>query len=140
MVDIQKKVSVEFYNIQIIVNELKKIKDIHKLSFLEIGGVANLIHNFYNGIENILKQILKDKNISVPEGSSWHRDLIYLSSSEFCLSENTKENLTKYLSFRHFFVHNYSIDLDPHEIEPLVKLTEITFTIFKNEIESFLKN
>lgn len=104
-----------------------------------MGGVAALIHSFYNGMENVLKQALKDKNLSIPDGASWHRDLVYLSASKFFLSETTETNLNKYLSFRHYFVHNYSIDLNADELEPLVQNADNTFELFKIEIENYLK-
>ena len=139
MADLKKKIDVEFQSIQIVIDKLKKIRDLNNLSEFEIAGVAAYIHNFYNGMENILKQILKDRNIAIPDGSSWHRDLVYISSSNFFLSKTTEVNLIKYLSFRHYFVHNYAIDLDAIELELLVQNIGHVFDLFKNEILAYIE-
>ena len=34
------------------------------------------LHNFYNGIENVLKRIAEEIDQSVPSGSEWHRALL----------------------------------------------------------------
>ncbi len=140
MASISDKIEAEFENIRITIDEIKKIEDVHKLSVIELGGLATFIHNFYNGVENILKQVLKYKNISVPGSSTWHKDLVSIASSNKILTETTFNELQNFLFFRHFFIHGYAIKLDPEQLLPLVESAETTFEAFKNEIEAFLKN
>ena len=76
MVSLSQKIEAEFENIDEIFNEMPSHSSLSLLSTLELAGVAALLHNFYNGIENILKQIFVSQKISIPEGHSWHKDLI----------------------------------------------------------------
>ncbi|MDR3627183.1 MAG: hypothetical protein P4L45_10145 [Ignavibacteriaceae bacterium] len=70
MDDLKNKVLAELENIDEIFGELPSPTKLLFLSTLELAGVAALIHNFYNGIENIIKQILISKSISIPDGKS----------------------------------------------------------------------
>lgn len=81
MVKLKDKIDAEYENIDRLLSELPPKDKLPFLQFLELAGVATIIHNFFNGIENILKLSLKEKNISLPEGSSWHKELLKLSQS-----------------------------------------------------------
>ena len=134
MVDLRRRIDVELKKIDRILVELPASDRVHGLSTLELAGVATLLHNFYNGIENILKQILVAKDFAIPQGQSWHKDLIELSLKNGIISEGVKERLGKYLAFRHFFSHAYALDLYPQRMEPLVGSAASVYGSFKQDI------
>ena len=138
MVSLREKVDVELENISTVLDELEKIKDEPSKTIVELAGIGTFLHNFYTGIENILKQILHDEDIPIPFSDSWHRDLLILASKEKIINETTRVQLTKYLAFRHFFVHAYSFLLDERELKLLVDDVFDTHSTFKEEINAFI--
>jgi hypothetical protein len=136
---LSQKIKIELENIDSVINELPSYSKLPSLSTLELAGVAALLHNFYNGIENILKQILASKNLVLPEGKSWHKDLLETVTTKEIISNECKNYLGQYLAFRHFFSHAYALDLYPDKMEPLVENLEIVYSFFKKEIEKFLQ-
>jgi hypothetical protein len=64
MAELKEKILVEVENIDRLLQEMPAAEKLAGLSVLELAGVATLLHNFYNGIENILKQILCEKHIN----------------------------------------------------------------------------
>jgi len=82
MAERREQVEAELENIEHVLAELPNYKSLPKLSTLELGGVAALIHNFYNGIENILKLIIISYNKKLPDGSSWHQDLVSIATEK----------------------------------------------------------
>lgn len=111
-------------------------KPLSQLSELELAGVAALLHNFYNGMENVLKQTFKARNIILPEGSSWHRDLLVIAGQNNILSNNIITKLSHFLAFRHFFSHAYALDLYADRLVPLVQKAVDIFQQFKSEINN----
>ncbi len=138
MVNLKDKIEAEYENIDKLVRELPPSKQLPFLEFLQLAGVATLLHNFYNGIENILKLILKAQSVPLPEGGSWHKELLNLAKANKIISESTLLQLGEYLAFRHFFSHAYALDLYAGKMEPLVENIEITYKNFKKDISSFL--
>jgi uncharacterized protein YutE (UPF0331/DUF86 family) len=121
MVDAREKIDAELQNIERVLAELPGPNSLKRLSSLELAGVAALIHNFYNGVENIFKQLVISKSLSIPERPSWHIDLLEICVASQIISRTTADMLKKYLGFRYFFSHAYSFDVDEERIAPLLE-------------------
>lgn len=133
MVDYKSRIEAEYEAIEKILSFLPN-QPLPQLSELELAGVATLIHNFYNGIENIIKQVFQSKSLGIPTGASWHRNLLLTAVNENIISEQIADKLKEYLAFRHFFSHAYAVDLQPLRLEPLISNIVIIFKEFKIEI------
>lgn len=131
------RVRAELENLDGVFEELPDYKKLPYLSTLELAGVAALLHNFYSGVENVLKQILKSKNIIIPTGDSWHKELLIISKENEIITDELRLLLGDYLAFRHYFAHGYAFDLYAEKMEPLVEKTNTTYKAFKKNIKDF---
>jgi hypothetical protein len=137
MPDYRLRIEAEYEAIEKALAALPK-KPLSELSQLELAGVAALLHNLYNGIEYVLKQAFRAKEIPIPSGSSWHRDLLLSAVQQKILDKDLVTNLSHFLAFRHFFSHAYALDLFPERMEPLVKNATISFLKFKTAVNSLV--
>ena len=93
MAPLRERIEAEIENIKHVLSEMHESKSSHKLSMLELAGAAALLQNFYNGIENIIKQIMIFNNIKIPDGASWHRDLINSAVKKGIIADSTSREL-----------------------------------------------
>jgi uncharacterized protein YutE (UPF0331/DUF86 family) len=121
MANTREKIEAEFENIERVLADLPSSDSLKQLSSLELAGVAALIHNFYNGVENVFKQLVISRGLGIPQGPSWHIELIEICVTNQIISQKTSDMLKEYLSFRHFFSHAYSFDVDEERIAPLLE-------------------
>ena len=137
MPDYRLRIEAEYEAIE---NTLSALPDrpLSTLSQLEIAGVAALLQNFYNGIENIIKQVFQEKSFPIPQGESWHRDLLLAAAEKNIMSDLLLNNLKQYLAFRHYFSHAYALELFPERMEPLVKDAVALFNEFKQQIDKII--
>ena len=141
MRQLRKHVEAEFEQLERVLKEFPQNRLYTDLSTLELAGVSTLLHNFYNGTENILKYVVQDRGLIVPTGPSWHRDLVNLAVSVGLIASSTADALRPYLAFRHFFVHAYAMDLQAERLGPLSENVQEVFDIFKRDIEKLtMKN
>lgn len=138
MTSLRDQVEAEFENIERVLAEFPDGQPFSALSTLELAGVSTLLHNFYNGLENILKYIVQSRELDVPDGASWHRDLVNIAIAENLITGATAEALKPYLAFRHFFVHAYVMDLQVERLRPLNEQARGVYESFRNDIEELL--
>jgi hypothetical protein len=127
--------------IEVIVKEKNQLTS-NPPSITQKTAFAGYLMNFYNGIENILKQISKRYYKKFPSGEAWHKDLLKL-----CITPPNKtlqifnktiiDELYNYLGFRHFFIHGYSFKIKWEELEILINNIERLWSSIKNEINNF---
>ena len=129
MSTLHERVFAEVENIQSTLSLIPS-RPIESLSALELAGIGSILHSFYNGIENILKQIYKNSHQSLPTGQNWHKDLLL----GVPLSQELLRELTPFLAFRHFFNHAYALDLDYQKLIPLIESSMTIFKIFCQEV------
>lgn len=109
-------------------------------TIIELAGVSTFLQNLYNGIENILKRILKSKKIPIPASESSHKDLLDVATEFKIITEDLMRKLDSYRAFRHFFVHGYVIRLEEMKLIPLALGMRKVWGQFEMEINKFLNN
>lgn len=92
MANLREKIDAEVENIERVLAELPAAGACGTLSLLELAGVGTLLQNFYNGIENILKQCMTSLSVKLPRGETWHRDLIDLAASRGLVTSGPPTN------------------------------------------------
>jgi uncharacterized protein YutE (UPF0331/DUF86 family) len=135
MDDLHRRILAEKENVGIALGNLKDAMARNEKTVIELAAIATFLHNIYNGIENILKQILKAKGVDIPESAIWHKELLNLSVSQGIISEKLSDQLYEYLTFRHFFVHAYGFMLDEDHLEVLANNIPEIWIQFTKEIE-----
>ncbi len=107
MDELYREVQAEKEHILATLQALKEALERKEKTVVELAAIATFLQNAYNGIENILKRVLKYQGISVPLSESWHKDLLGLSVDRQIISSELSRRLDEYRAFRHFFIHGY---------------------------------
>jgi uncharacterized protein YutE (UPF0331/DUF86 family) len=137
---LHRQVLAEKENVQIAMNNLQSALERKEKTVIELAAIATFLHNIYNGIENILKQVLIAQNINIPDSPSWHKELLNTSSSRGIISKSLSDKLYEYMTFRHFFIHAYGFMMDENKLEILTDDVQKVWSQFDIEIQAFLKS
>ena len=145
---IKIKIEHEISRIDKALDSLKPLLDLCKIKepdIIEMTAAAQVLHSFYNGIESIIVLIFKYIDEELPNDLKWHKTLFEMSFGNNSkhikiINDDIKNELEKYLLFRHFIRHAYSSELDWNEMGQLVNEIENIWKIIKNDFEKFLKN
>jgi uncharacterized protein YutE (UPF0331/DUF86 family) len=137
MVDLTRKIAAEKENVEAALANLKVAMARKERSTIELAAIATFLHNIYNGIENILKQILKTKGTQIPRTETSHKDLLDLSVSIGIIPEKLSDELYEYLTFRHFFIHAYGFMLEEANLDDLARDIPKVWSRFLSAIERY---
>jgi len=135
MVNLARKIAAEKQNVESALDNLKDAMARKEKSTIELAAMATFLHNIYNGVENILKQVLKAKGTEIPKSETWHKELLDYSVSLGIITEKLSDQLYQYLTFRHFFVHAYGFMLQQTHLESLANNIPNVWSQFISAIE-----
>lgn len=139
MVDLTRQMAAEKENVERALDNLKDTMGRREKSVIELAAIATFLHNIYNGIENILKQVLKAEGTEIPKSETWHKDLLNFSVSIGIIPEKLSDELYEYLTFRHFFVHAYGFMLEEVHLEDLANNIPNIWLQFLSAIEIYCR-
>jgi len=139
MVDLTRQIAAEKENVERALDNLKDTMGRREKSVIELAAIATFLHNIYNGIENILKQVLKAEGTEIPKSETWHKDLLDFSASIGIIPEKLSDELYEYLTFRHFFVHAYGFMLEEAHLEDLANNIPNIWSQFLSAIEMYCR-
>ncbi|MEA1963530.1 MAG: HepT-like ribonuclease domain-containing protein [Candidatus Aerophobetes bacterium] len=139
MANLSRQIEAEKENIEGTLANLANAMKRREKSVIELAAIATFLHNIYNGVENILKQVLKAKNITIPKSEIWHKELLDLSVSYKIIPESLADELREYLAFRHFFVHGYGFMLEKAPLERLANNIPNIWSQFFSKIETLVR-
>ena len=118
--ELTRKIAAERENVEEALRYLDEARAREPRSPVELAAMATFLHNIYNGVENILNQILKAKGVHVARSETWHKDVLETAVDHSIVSEALADRLYEYLTFRHFFIYGYGFMLDDAHLHPLV--------------------
>jgi len=132
MADLTPEILAEKENVEQALNNLSETMKRPKKSVIELAAAGTFLHNFYSGIENIMKQSLLIKGVKIEKSTNWHKDLLNKATDSKIISSELSGELYEYLAFRHFFVHSYGFKLEEKYLRELAdKARQISDRFFK---------
>jgi hypothetical protein len=111
---------------------------------LYLDSVALNLHSFYAGIEKIFELIARNIDQTIPEGSSWHQELLQQMKINIkkirpaVISQKTHDQLEEYRGIRHVVRNVYTFNLSEKRIEPLVRDISGIFEELEKEVKEFI--
>lgn len=105
--------------------------------------LGSVLHSFYNGLENIFEIIAKNIDKDMPTGNKSHQELLHQMASENAnrrevINEKIYLSLREYATFRHFYRHAYSFQLNWEKMKPLVKSLMNVWSEVKLSLKNFI--
>lgn len=111
---------------------------------LYLDSVALNLHDYYSAVERIFELIAREIDESIPQGASWHKDLLTQMSIEIknsrpkVISKESRKIIDEYRGFRHIVRNVYTYKFSSEKIKILVGDLEEANNKLLTEIEDFI--
>ncbi len=108
-----------------------------------VDSVALNLHGAYAGVERLLELIARHVDGEMPDGATWHRDLLRFMARDqgdlrpAVVSESTAEGLDELRRFRHLVRNVYTIELAPEKMVDLVAGLPTLWSKLRSELLAF---
>lgn len=110
---------------------------------LLVDATALNVHGYYAGLERVFTLIAERIDLSLPDGPSWHQDLLRQMTTELpgvraaVLSPEIYPALDRYRGFRHVVRNVYAYVLDPRLLAVLVADLPETVERVSRQLDDF---
>jgi len=131
----------ELKNIDRVTEEIFSVykTDKAEYSVTEQAAIGALMMNVYTGIEKTLKQMLVYDKLDVDDAPGWHEKVLKKAGEIGIVPTELQPVLAEYLSFRNFFIYNYTFDIKWEEMKILVDAVRDLTIKLRSEIEEYLQ-
>jgi len=140
--DLKKYCDGEFININRILDELYSVYKLEKTEYTisEQAAIGAFLINFYSGIENILKQMLKFDKLKVDDSTDWHEKVLRKSGEIAILPPDLIQLLSKYLAFRNYFLHTYIFNIKWDDMKFMVDSARDVVSNVHSEVDEYMQS
>lgn len=111
--------------------------------FAYVDSVALNLHSFYSGLERLFELIARQVDRHLPDGESWHRDLLKQMSQDWrktrpaVISPENVAAIDELRRFRHLVRNVYTIDLAPEKMTSLMETLPKVWPQLRAELLAF---
>jgi hypothetical protein len=108
-----------------------------------LDSVALNLHGFYAGLERLFELIARRVDRVLPEGKTWHRDLLLQMKMDktdvrpAVVGEATAAQLDDFRRFRHLVRNVYTFNLIPDRMAPLLDVLPVLWHQLRKELLAF---
>ena len=110
-----------------------------------LDSVALNLHGLYSGFEKIFLEVAKEIDENIPEGSSWHKELLDQMAIKIknlrpaVISKESRDILDEYRAFRHVVRNVYANKYSAKKIAILLEDFSHEYSRVKKAIQDFLR-
>jgi uncharacterized protein YutE (UPF0331/DUF86 family) len=139
--ELKQYCSGEFDNINRILNELLSVYSTDKSGYtlVEQAAIAAFLTNIYSGVENILKQMLVYDKLDIDNSPGWHEKVLRKAGEIGILPPDLFQVLSRYLSFRNYFIYSYVFNIKWEDMKSLVEVIKDVLAKVRKEVDEYLQ-